>query len=339
MTTYSSSGTRQSERAYYAFGDDRRTVNTPLTDNLFTDQKQDESGLYYYNARYYDPEIGHFISPDTIVPDPLRVDAYNRYMYALGNPLKFNDPSGYYSDEALFAHFNCTDWACVEAHFLQGGSHEGRWGWLDILRRAENGDLAEVTAFSANDAEYARATGRFATINGQIVVEDVTWDIFDGRSLNEVVLGDNMPEKGFASLAFANLNGKTAHRAIYGMNHDYSTPRQQRAVDCDHYDCATRMLNAISTGSAGVAAACATSLVGNAGCSEIAGAVSLGSSGVSTLRTAWMAYNGDATTADLTVSTMTTTASVIATAKRARPVIGFGISVGQALWDEFGPDR
>ena len=101
MTTYSSSGSRQSERAYYAFGDDRRTVNTPLTDNLFTGQKQDDTGLYYYNARYYDPEIGHFISPDTIVPDPLRVDAYNRYMYAYGNPLKFNDPSGRFSEQQL----------------------------------------------------------------------------------------------------------------------------------------------------------------------------------------------------------------------------------------------
>ena len=101
LTTWNSSGSRQSERAYYAFGDDRRTVNTPLTDHLFTGQKQDESGLYYYNARYYDPEIGHFISPDTIVPDPLRVDAYNRYMYAYGNPLKFNDPSGRFSEQQL----------------------------------------------------------------------------------------------------------------------------------------------------------------------------------------------------------------------------------------------
>ncbi|MCB0045071.1 MAG: hypothetical protein KDD92_06570, partial [Caldilineaceae bacterium] len=46
-------------------------------------------------ARYLTPEIGHFISPDAIVPGPLRVDAYNRYMYALGNPLKYNDPSGH----------------------------------------------------------------------------------------------------------------------------------------------------------------------------------------------------------------------------------------------------
>ncbi|MCB9139740.1 MAG: RHS repeat-associated core domain-containing protein [Caldilineaceae bacterium] len=95
--TYSSNGSRQSERGYYAFGDDRRTVHTPLTDNLFTGQKQDESGLYYYNARYYDPEIGHFISPDAIVPDPQRVDAYNRYMYGYGNPLKYADPGGHYA--------------------------------------------------------------------------------------------------------------------------------------------------------------------------------------------------------------------------------------------------
>ena len=54
-----------------------------------------ESGLYYFNARYYDPEIGQFISPDTIVPDPGKVFGYNRYMYTYGNPLNLVDPSGH----------------------------------------------------------------------------------------------------------------------------------------------------------------------------------------------------------------------------------------------------
>ncbi|MCA9367878.1 RHS repeat-associated core domain-containing protein [Candidatus Kaiserbacteria bacterium] len=71
------------------------SLDTVRTDRRFTGQQLDGSGLYYFNARYYDPEIGHFISPDTIVPDPMRVDSYNRYMYSLGNPLKFNDPSGH----------------------------------------------------------------------------------------------------------------------------------------------------------------------------------------------------------------------------------------------------
>ncbi len=64
------------------------------TDRTFTGQKADASGLLYYNARYYDPALGAFISPDTTVPDPGMVVDYNRFLYARGNPLKYSDPSG-----------------------------------------------------------------------------------------------------------------------------------------------------------------------------------------------------------------------------------------------------
>ena len=35
-----------------------------IMDRLFTGQRLDDTGLYYYNARYYDPTIGRFINPD-----------------------------------------------------------------------------------------------------------------------------------------------------------------------------------------------------------------------------------------------------------------------------------
>ena len=49
----------------------------------------------YYRARYYDPSLGQFISPDTIVPDPSSVLSYNRYLYTRGNPIVFSDPTGH----------------------------------------------------------------------------------------------------------------------------------------------------------------------------------------------------------------------------------------------------
>lgn len=66
-----------------------------VTDHKFTSQKLDATGLYYYNARYYDPEIGQFISPDTLVPQATNLFDYNRYMYSRGNPVKYTDPTGH----------------------------------------------------------------------------------------------------------------------------------------------------------------------------------------------------------------------------------------------------
>jgi len=51
--------------------------------------------LQYYNARYYDPAIGVFISPDTVVPDGTNVFDYNRYMYVRGRVFNANDPTGH----------------------------------------------------------------------------------------------------------------------------------------------------------------------------------------------------------------------------------------------------
>jgi|GEM_PF-5641801 len=47
------------------------------------------------NARYYDPLVGMFISPDTIVPDAGVLIDYNRYAYVRGNPFMYNDPTGH----------------------------------------------------------------------------------------------------------------------------------------------------------------------------------------------------------------------------------------------------
>jgi RHS repeat-associated protein len=41
-------------------------TGTPVN-HYFTGKELDKTGLYFYGARYYDPELGRFISADTIV--------------------------------------------------------------------------------------------------------------------------------------------------------------------------------------------------------------------------------------------------------------------------------
>jgi RHS repeat-associated protein len=86
--------TSEQER-YYAYGKDRLAGTTVPTDNRFTGQKEDGTGLVYMNARYYDPVTGQFVSPDTLVPDATNLFDYNRCMYVRGNPLKYTNPTGH----------------------------------------------------------------------------------------------------------------------------------------------------------------------------------------------------------------------------------------------------
>ncbi len=83
---------------YAPFGKETYSLNPNLQmDPSYTGQKYDiETGLYFYKSRYYDPILGRFIQPDTIVPDAKNLQAYNRYTYVNNNPLKYVDPSGHF---------------------------------------------------------------------------------------------------------------------------------------------------------------------------------------------------------------------------------------------------
>jgi RHS repeat-associated protein len=86
VTANATTGALVSETKYFPFGSSRPSNYTPPTDKLFTGQCLDQTGLYYYGARYYNPEIGRFISADTIVPDPAIPQTLSRYTYCLNSP-------------------------------------------------------------------------------------------------------------------------------------------------------------------------------------------------------------------------------------------------------------
>ena len=100
----------EASRAYYAYGSERAATGDLRIDRTFTGQKADGTGLLYYNARYYDPSLGTFIAPDSMVPNPARVIDYNRFLYARGNPLKYSDPSGHATWEEMNNWYNARGW-------------------------------------------------------------------------------------------------------------------------------------------------------------------------------------------------------------------------------------
>jgi len=72
-----------------------RTDGNLTTDRQYTGQIADQAtGLAFYNARYYDSNIGRFISPDTIIATPGDGQNYNRYSYVNNNPIRYTDPTG-----------------------------------------------------------------------------------------------------------------------------------------------------------------------------------------------------------------------------------------------------
>ncbi len=64
----------------------------------FTGKERDtESGLDYFGARYYGSSMGRFMSPDPsglMYADPTNPQSLNLYSYALNNPLRLFDPTG-----------------------------------------------------------------------------------------------------------------------------------------------------------------------------------------------------------------------------------------------------
>ena len=76
---------------YYYFGELKNQKNRIKQPYKYTGREWDkETGLYFYRARYYDPEIGRFTQKD---PIGFR-GGINLYGYVGGNPLNFIDPWG-----------------------------------------------------------------------------------------------------------------------------------------------------------------------------------------------------------------------------------------------------
>ena len=61
-----------------------------------------ETGLYYLQARYYNPEWGRFLNADNFGGDTGSLLSHNVFAYCMNNPVNLSDPSGHWI-QVIFA--------------------------------------------------------------------------------------------------------------------------------------------------------------------------------------------------------------------------------------------
>jgi RHS repeat-associated protein len=154
-----SSGGQAEVNVWFPFG--RIQTATPQASfqvsRRFTGQIFDaESGLYYYNARYYDPELGRFIQADDEIPDFANPQSYNRYSYCLNDPLTYDDPTGHSIDLGVvkvLANGYVAEGSGVVQQFAGQTVVGGQLNWAE--RAAVNLQIATERGDTASQAKYA----------------------------------------------------------------------------------------------------------------------------------------------------------------------------------------
>ena len=154
---------------------DASTTNTEFANiNLFRYRSYffDKGiGLYFLKTRYYDPEIGRFMTIDDIsYLNPDSINGLNLYAYCLNNPVMYSDGSGHAVDFILDLLF--IGWDIYNLVTNEGWKSLGNWVALGI--------------------DIAFAVVPFLTGGGSQIVKlaNVSDDIFDFNKIT--VVGETM---------------------------------------------------------------------------------------------------------------------------------------------------
>ena len=81
----------KSNQLFGPYGNNRYNAGSLNTAKGFIGQYNNGTGLDYFNARYYDPIVGVFLSADPVQGNP---QGMNPYGYVNGNPETQSDPTG-----------------------------------------------------------------------------------------------------------------------------------------------------------------------------------------------------------------------------------------------------
>lgn len=132
------SGVKEEEVHYTPFGATASRSGPVDVKHKYTGQELDtDVSLYHYKARYYDPVLGRFISPDWI-GFGASSQAANRYSYVLNNPIRYIDPTGHYNQVPTNRNNNNQNVRNVGGTYSSGFAASSRMCGSDYCGGARN---------------------------------------------------------------------------------------------------------------------------------------------------------------------------------------------------------
>jgi RHS repeat-associated protein len=169
------SGNIQKESDYYPFGGEVVVTGSDINNYKFTGKERDaESGLDMFGARYNSSSLGRFMTPDwatrpTAVPyahygNP---QSLNLYSYVQNNPTTVGDPDGHCPDDSACSNVKVTVTApdpSLQVNVKTGGNYVTGGGTIATVTFTSNGQ--PMTGMSVTESPKVTDNLRLETGNG-----------------------------------------------------------------------------------------------------------------------------------------------------------------------------
>jgi len=158
LVAFMAAGPATTRHDYGPFGQPLTSDGATVLDGrAYIDERFDpETGLQYLHARYYDPLLGRFLSPDTWDPNLAGVDI-NRYAYANNDPVNQSDRNGHYEEDV---HRGLTELLSEAAGMPANLAGELAAADQNI---DDNPDTSPMDKWPGGEAEKKRADYHFTT--------------------------------------------------------------------------------------------------------------------------------------------------------------------------------
>ena len=188
--------TKVAWHTYYPFGEEATSANQDDERRKFTSHERDfhdpngiGDDVDYMHARYYSPTVGRFLRPDPLVTESAvaRPQEWNRFEYALDNPLLFIDPTGLAIRCRKFTTENgertllCSDETTTTAKKPKGRSAEGSAQSLGLLLAWLTGVAGETHQAAPSSAAELADTPAMDDIRTKFRSAECTPGTYYGR--------------------------------------------------------------------------------------------------------------------------------------------------------------